>query len=706
MSRLIVFLLLFFLSPALVSGQESLSLSNAETIVRGVSFRFTESSTFEAERLNQQMATKAPGFFDKWKQKFDFLPFVTAKTFPFEPIELQRDVVRIRNFYHRSGFPHAQIDYPASQFRLADNSIHIILTVAEGLPLTLDSILVQLTAPLYPDLAERWTKLVQSLESRKGQRFTELQGLQMENQVIGLLQDRGYAFAKASSETKSGATENSILISLKVDPGPLTTVDDIIIEGASRVDNKLLLRELPFKKGDRYSRKRFIEGQQELFNLGLFRLALADLPDQPTDSTVDVRYTVRESKPRFVSVETGFSWEAGLSFDSNLRHRNFMGGARQLTAATSINSGWLASPAGEDSPIRSVSTSLSLRQPYVGTTKLSGSTSPFYSWQDDPNLDTRYYKVGLTTGLLYEILPFRTISLQHSFSRTVPLIGTNLGPRFDIYDLNLLSLGGTVGKVNNFLSPRRGFLIRPQIETGGLIGSSEIEFVKGRLDLAVYLPVTKRSSAALMVTIGKLIPTGNSRDQVSAENEFRFDAIRFYSGGSTDVRGWSLNALGPQIALADSIIANTDGSFSVKNARYEAIGGEAKLSARLEFRLPFPGLGSSWSIGTFLDGGVLSSKLVKDASGRSVLTAEGLPNFIDKGALSFGDMKFGTGAGVRYQTPDGLLRLDLAYKLNPSNEDLRTAKDVYLFQSGVTNSLGKERLIRRFNLQLSIERTF
>ena len=706
MSRFAAIILFVLLVSNPANGQDALSLSNSETTVRGLTFRFPDTATFESERLSQEMATKAPGFFDNWRQRLDFLPFVTARSFLFDPVELQRDVVRLRNFFHRSGFPNAKIDYPASQFKQADNSIHVIMTIVEGVPLTLDSVYVQLKTPLYPDLASRWDRLISNIESRTDQRFTDLHQLQIENEIVALLQDRGYAFAKVSSELKPGIVENTVLIYVDVDPGPLTTFDHIIFEGSESLAKGLLLRELPFETGDRYSRRKFIEGQQKLFGMGLFRLALADLPDQVADSTVDVRYTIREAKPRFISVESGFSWETGISLDSNLKHRNFLGGARQLTAAASVNTGWLASATNDASPIRSVSTSLSLRQPYLGTAKLSASTAPFYSWQDDPNLDTRFYKVGLTTGILYEVLPFRAISLQHTFSRTVPLTGTSFVHRFDIFDLSLFSVEGTFGKVNNFLNPRRGYLVRPQIEKGGLFGGSGIEFIKGRIDIAAYLPVTSRSSALLMITLGRLIPTGNSRNQVTAENEFRFDPIRFYAGGSTDVRGWALNSLGPQVALADSLIANDDGSYSVKNAHYEAIGGEAKLSSRLELRFPFPGLGSSWSIGTFIDGAVLSATLVKDPAGRTVLTSQGLPSFVDKGSLPLSNMKFGTGAGIRYQTPVGLLRLDLAYKLNPSNEDLRSAKDVYLFQSGVSESLGKERLIRRFNFQLSIERTF
>lgn len=190
------------------------------------------------------MATKAPGFFDNWKRRLDFLPFVSPKTFAFDPIELQRDVIRLRNYFHRSGFPKAKIDYPASQFRSADNSILVIMTIMEGAPLTMDSVRVQLQQPIYEGLLVRWNRLLSSIESRAGQRFTDLEQLSMENEIVSLLQDRGYAFASVLSEVSPGVNENTVVVAVKVDPGPLTTFDRILIEGSERLDERLLLREL------------------------------------------------------------------------------------------------------------------------------------------------------------------------------------------------------------------------------------------------------------------------------------------------------------------------------------------------------------------------------------------------------------------------------------------------------------------------------
>ncbi len=698
----IIFLVICYAVPA--QAQDPLSLSNDKTTIRGVSFRFTDSRTFTSEQLEARMSSKAPGALFSWRKRLDFLPFIDKKEYPFLPVELQRDVIRLQRFYQRNGFPDAIVDYPASQYRASDNSIRVIISIAEGPPVTLSELDIDLASPLEPEIETRWNTLVDDFQERIGERFTDLDQVSLESDILELLQNRGHAFTRVESSVEP--VNRDLHVSILVHPGPLGIVEKIEIDGNEGISRKVVLRELPFQEGDRYSQKKVSRGQQELFKLGLFRLVLSDLPTQPTDSTVLIRYRIRESKPRFIFGETGFSKESGVAFQGQFRHRNFGGSARQLTAAVSSNTGWLSVPTDNRFAIRSVSSSLSLHQPYLGSTRLSGSVSPFYKWHDDPNLYSRFFETGISTGMVFEFLPFRTISVQHRFSRTVPLLEGSLGERFDVYNLSLLSLTATIGDIDDFLNPRKGFLIHPHIESGGLVGASGIEYLKGRLDLGLYLPIYNRISFTFSMTTGRLLPMGGSRDQVNAETEFRFDPIRFYAGGASDVRGWGLNGLGEQISVVDSVFQKPDGTWSTNGARFEAIGAETKLTTRFELRFPVPGLGPSWSLGTFLDGGVMSSEIRKDANGRPLYTTENQAIFDDSGSISFNKMQFGTGAGIRYRTPVGLVRFDLAYKINPSQTDLRTAEDVWLFQSGITDTLGKEKQIRRFNIHLSIDRTF
>ena len=686
-----------------VRAQDPLSGSNAQTEVSVIQFKFVDSRTFTGDRLSSQIATQAPGFMDRLR---DRLPLLSSRPYVFDPIELQRDVVRLRRFYDRNGFPDADIDYPASQFSADDNTIRVIFTIREGTPLAIRELTFDTSDVLPDDLESRWSRTVEQLQKNKGRRFTDFERLAMENELLSFLQDRGYAFAKVRTDAFVNEEEHAVDLTFNIEQGPRTTVDHILLEGNESIRDGTVLRELPFREGDLFSRRRMVQGQQQIFGLNLFRLALADLPEQPVDSTVTVRYRVREAKLRFLALQSGFSRETGLSLDSELRHRNFLGGARQFSVAAATRTGLLSSPATGRKPIRSLTTNISVRQPYLGTTELSGSISPFYSWLDDPNQNTRFYEFGITTATIWELLPFRNLSVQHTFSRAVPLSAQGLGGRFDVYNRSVLSAGVSLGRLNDYLAPRSGWFVRPFVESGGLIGGSAVDYFKASLDAAVYIPITRRSTVSIAMSTGRLIPRGRSRDQLDQENEFRFDAIRFYAGGASDVRGWGLNALGPQVAVADSIVVGSDGSASTQNARFESIGGRTKLSFRSELRVPVPGLGDSWRGAVFLDGGAIPTDVVRSETGSAQFTNDEIARFTDRKWIRFSDVRLGTGAGIRYRTPVGMIRLDLAFKLNPDRSSLQDPEDIVLYENGYRSSPPPERAMQRFNLHLSIDRTF
>jgi outer membrane protein insertion porin family len=67
----------------------------------------------------------------------------------------------------------------------------------------------------------------------------------------------------------------------------------------------------------------------------------------------------------------------------------------------------------------------------------------------------------------------------------------------------------------------------------------------------------------------------------------------------------------------------------------------------------------------------------------------------------------GAGAGFRYRTPFGFVRLDAAYKLTPDALDLRNPGDVGAkVERGAPPTDAPTRLIRRFRLHFGIGRSF
>jgi outer membrane protein insertion porin family len=718
-------------------AQAPLQLVNDRTSVREISFRFVEGQTFPAERLKGQMATQAPGFFARLQNRFSFLPGLQRRPFLFDPVTLQKDVVRLRRFYQQNGFPSPRIDYPASQLDTTSNTIHVIFTVEEGTPLTIRDL--SFLGPdgerpaaegLAPSVQREWSVFRRQLDVQTGERYTDFKRTQIAGDVQTWLRNQGHAFAQVASTAQIDTAATTAALRFRVDPGPLARFSEILVEGTESVSDRIVRRELPFQVGDRFSSAAVSEGQRQLFDLNLFRVALADVPEQPRDSTVTVRYRVREANLRAYSGQVGYGTRPGVTLEGSWRHRNFHGNARTFIVGLTADTGYPQNPpsflpsflaqSATTDPRRRFEAAVTLRQPYFLVDRLSASLEPFalerinQSLEVDPTrfLGLNERQFGLNTRLIYDFLPFRSLSLQHSFARIEQFrASTNadtLGLGDDLFDKSVFSLSGTLGEADDFLNPSRGYIFRPSLEVGGYPFDSGVDFVRLSGGLSGYLPVSQSVELAGRVFGGVLWPLAESRtnltippsasDSLNRENrtfQDRFSEYLFYAGGGSDVRGWQSQLAGGKV-LRESPFAQSDYVY------------RSKLGLNLEARLPFPGLSDSWRTAVFVDAAYLDTGTLNLIPPPNVSGTLAGP---DGTAVNTdpSQVLVGTGGGLRYRTPFGFVRFDVAYKVTPDALDLRRpgalGKKV---EAGVERPIEETstRTIRRFRLHFGIGRSF
>ena len=717
-------------------AQQPLHLVNEQTTVRGVSFRFPETRTFEVDRLSDHVATTAPTFMDRVRR---VVPFVRPRSYPFNPVELQRDVVRLERFYNRNGFLHPRVDYPASQLDTTNNTIHVIFTIWEGPPLIVQDFRFVAPDGEYAlssfeegDERDAWIAFRDRLGLRVGSRYTEFQVTRVQDEILTWLQNRGYAFAIVNYDAEIDSTMNTVDLEFRIDAGPLAHVSEVLVQGNESVSRDVVMRHIPLKEGGRFSQTRLIQGQRNLFGINLFRVAVADVPEQPRDSSVVVRYRMSEARHRHISAQTGYGRNGGVQFQSEWTHRNFLGGGRSLNIALGARTGFLSRPVDVLGETRSFTASASLWQPYLFVSDLSASVTPYYTWQRLLSQEVEFQEIGLSASLIYQLLPFRTIRLEQTISRAFPLGNTQLTvvdptdvddeeeiARLEIYDRSILTLAGTFGRADNYVQPSIGYLIRPSLESAGVIFSG-VEYVKASVEGTTYIPLKPRYSIAGRLMAGRIWPYGGSRDQADPQVEYRFDRVRFPAGGANDVRGWAPGRLGPETPRAN-LMRDADGNLILEEPRegesgrrialsrpgFEPEGGLIKIAGNVELRSRFPGLGPAWQLAAFVD----AARIYPSMRQRPSPDLPGEVIGIEEARL-----RVGTGAGIRYQTPVGYIRLDVGMKVNPSFSDLRDPEDVFRWRyrealrelNPLEPEYGppEERFWRRFQLHISIGQAF
>jgi outer membrane protein insertion porin family len=733
-------LLWFWTQPGSLMAQHPLYLVNDNTEVRGFSFRFPETRTLSVERMREEIYTQPPTTMDRLR---DALPLFSGRNYPFSPLELQRDVVRLRRFYERNGFLHTRIDYPASQLDTTSNTIHVIFTIWEGPPLQIVNYdFVEpggnyaLTAFADGEEREAWIRFRDRLGLRVGSRYTDFERTRVQDEVLSWLMDRGYAFARVDYEVAIDTLANMVDLTFTIDPGPIAYVSDIIVEGVETVHPRVVTRELSLNVGDRFSQSALIQGQRRLFALNLFRVALADVPEQPVGSSVTIRYRVREARTRHFSAQSGYGRNGGIQGQADWRHRNFLGGARHLTISVGGRSGWLRLPTSAMfDETRSLTTSISLRQPHLLAPRLSGTITPFYTWQQSAAQRIEFQEIGATSAVFYEFMPFRVGRIEYTTTRAIPLGDTDLSVtdptevddigsinQLEIYDRSVLRLAGTFGRADTYVEPTNGFLFRPLVEQGGVVFGSGLQYYKASGDLAMYRSIGPSRYLAGRVNAGRIWPFGASADQVDPETRYRFMRIRYFAGGASDVRGWAPGRLGPEVPRA-RLRLNDEGNFrldsdnpdtpdappaiSIDRIRYQAVGGLAKIVLSTELRSAIPGMNSNWQGAVFVDAGRIFPM-------QSTMLSPDVPN----ATIGFEESRFrvGTGIGFRYRTPVGAFRIDLAMKLNPSRTDLQRPGEVfrYRYQEDLRrlNPLEPEHpypsssIWRRFQIHLSLGQAY
>jgi outer membrane protein insertion porin family len=680
--------------------------------VKSIGFRLTAGESFTESELGAVLALKGRGSLYQVRHVLSELPlFRPPADRRFDPVELQKDVVRLTRFYQRSGFLHPVVDY---ELKASDDGmlVEVTFVIAEGTAVTLRDLWVATQAgdrngTLPASLMPEWDQLQSSLSAERGRRFGDAEAAMLEERTRIWLQNHGYATAKVQASRQ--VDSNRVDVTLRVEPGRRRKIGPVSVEGNASVSDRVVLRELPFRTGQWFSASGLTDGRTQLQQIDLFRQARLNLDlGSPLDTTVAVRVQILETTPRLSLAELGYISEgAGLSGRVQWNHPNFTGGARSLTTSLEIQSGAGAVASQEEKLLRG---SVTLNQPYVTRPRLSLALGPFAEYRDD--LQDRSFDVGISTALLYRLRGFSSLALEWRFSGShiyeyrfgsgadgtisfSKLLAVQFPALIDSLGRDVrrssLALSGSFSKLDNLANPRRGWSLRPRAEITTPTLSTE-QF--GRLDLTMtgLYPLSRKVGLAARVSGGRLFPFGKSVPLPGDNPAISLLRLRdeiMTAGGTDDVRGWGSRLLGPKFP---EIEGRVEGSDTVLTADgYAPVGTLARLTGTLELRMPFPGMPSAWGTQVFLDGGRVWTP--DDRFELPLLSADT-------------DFRFAAGAGLSYQTPVGAVRVSLGYKLNPSDLDLRDAGEVLaVLEQGLPATTAETDWSRRLHLHLSFGMT-
>jgi outer membrane protein insertion porin family len=672
-----------------------------DTQLRTLQFEFTGSESFDADQLRRVITERERGKYVGLRRKLHVLPFIDpVEDAPFVPVELQRDVVRLREYYDRAGFSATEVTY-AVDYDAKDDVCDVRFLITEGRPFELRALRVSDASQATPEtwlpaeLEAEWRTFGDELKRGLGKRLGQSEQKSHEAAVLKWFRDRGYPYAKVTSEVTRDEAAFAAEQHLEVDPGPRARIGTIAVEGSQKIAADVVKDALVQRPGDWYSAKDMQDGQRQVLNLDLFRAVVVEVPPQPQDSTLDVRVRVEDGKRRLITGEAGYLSDAGLTARGEWAHRNFQGGGRILTVQLVGQTGiW----AIDEIPDRLARFSVSLTQPHFGHRQLSAVANPFIEFRDDATDQSWAY--GLKSTLIYVGRGWvRTASLQYEIDARELLEVRGASDDLDFLSelaqalsvdrttTSLFTLAANFGMQDQLVNPRQLITVRPSVAVTAPGAWSTTEFARFDLSVGVVRPIGRGFSASVRAAAGRMYPYGKSVAVAPNEDGLRkFLELRddlFTAGGTTDVRGWGSRLLGPKAPDID-----TADTTNLRAERYVPIGGLSRIVGSVELRVPSLLLGESWGTHLFLDGA------------RVWTTDARYLGSDDK----YGQEKFfwGTGIGIARNTPVGALSLAVGYMLNPSQLDVLTAQEFLNAQAVNAVDAQPSHWKRRLRLHLSI----
>jgi translocation and assembly module TamA len=418
------------------------------------------------------------------------------------------------------------------------------------------------------------------------------------------LLDDGYPFSKvAVPAALENPAQHTIDVTFAVTTGPRVDIGAITIAGLRTVHEPFVRRELTLKPGEQFNPNKIETARQNLAGLGVFSSVQAvPATKLSPDGRLPVTFLVKEGPPRTVSFTAGYATDTGGLLGASWTHHNLFGNGETLTlsaAATGLGG--------------SSSTGLGYN---VGATY---TLPAFFERNQSLSFNVGAVKQDFTAYNQQALLAGTTLTrkIGTHWSVSAGLSGTieqdqQEGVTTD-YDLVQLPLGLKYDSTNSLFDATRGIRAQATVTPTQSLLAPSATFTILQLSASTYIDLTGkgRSVIALRGLVGSV--QGASTFQLPPDQ-------RFYAGGSGTIRGYDYQSVGPQFA---------DGN---------PVGGTAIDAGTLEYRQR---IGGSFGTAVFVDAGQ-----------------------VDASSAPFqGSVKIGAGLGLRYYTPIGPIRVDVAVPL-------------------------------------------
>jgi outer membrane protein insertion porin family len=539
----------------------------------------------------------------------NFLSFITSAGI-FKEEALQKDVEKLMAYYYYQGYIKATVSNPTVTHEGKD--IFISIPVEEGDRFNIG------TVDLTGDLILPRESLAKDLQAIEGKVFSSNYLNKDMVNLRELYADKGYANVDISPLTSIHDEQKTVDITYDIAQGEKVYFEKINITGNNRTRDKVIRREVRVAEGDLYSTGKIKRSQQELENLGYFKKVNLTTAAGSSSSKLNLNVEVEEKPTGSISFGAGYSSVDSLVGMIQFSQENFRGKGQRFDVSAQLG--------GTNRFM------FSFTEPWFRDTRWSAGFDLYNMerWYED--FDSESTGGGVRLG--HPVGEYTKFNFGYEYE-TVDVTNVDDDAAVEILEqegtttVGAFNAGIIRNTLDNRFTPRKGTLNSISGKFAGLGGDSS--FTTFIASSSRYFPLPWETAFMIRGTIGYIFDYGGDEIPI-------FE--KFFLGGLDSLRGFEERSVGPRVKRSEYNRFITDPND------YDVVGGEKELFFNFEYIFP----------------------IVKSAGIRGDIFFD-TGNAYRQSESYFSDMRKSVGAGIRWQSPFGPLRVEWGLNLSPKEDE-------------------------------------
>jgi outer membrane protein insertion porin family len=514
--------------------------------------------------------------------------------------KLDEDVDRIIQLYNDFGYVQARVESSEIQVDREKARATVRVVVVEGPQFKVGGVDVTGNAVLPIEEVRK------RIELKTGDVFSRSKLRDSVKGITDLYSAVGRASADVAPNTLQDIPARLVNIVFEINEGPETYVERINIAGNTRSEEKILRREIPMAEGDLFTSQKLARAKQRLTNLNYFDKVEAKTAPGSAKDKIIVNIDVTEKPTGLFSIGGGYSSQDGVLGTLDLSQRNFLGKGWEV---------FLRLRGGENLQTGTIG----FTEPWLFDRPLAAGFDLFNTRRILPDYTVESLggdiRLGHPLGEYSRINAVYRVS-QDRISDVNQLGSPQLISQEGTHLTSLVGVNLSRDTRDNVYDPTRGSTASIGLDFAG-IGFGE-KFVRS-VAAATYVQPLPWLEHVLSFRFTAGYSFGWDKDSVPL-----FE--RFYLGGSNSLRQFKSLQVSPR--------DNTG----------TRIGGNSELLGTIEYQIPlFFGIKAA----LFYDVGQVWG-----------------PDIQGGAKIDLSDLRHGVGAGFRWNSPFGPIRVDYGIKLD------------------------------------------